>query len=57
MTGEFVAGSVEGNAILCDLWEEKSNSKPPLQIVSTSWTLYVRENMRDIREFNLDRDR
>jgi len=57
LTGWFVAGSVDGRAILWDLCEEKRSSRPPLGMVLDvniyCGCLYV----RDIREFDLDGDR
>jgi len=41
LTGEFVAGSVDGRATLWDLWEEKRSSRPPLENVIRSWDMHV----------------
>jgi hypothetical protein len=48
LTGEFVAGSVDGRAILWDLWEEKRSSRPPLdgtqfRFCDVLWVLHLLE--------------
>lgn len=57
LTGWFVAGSVDGRAILWDLCEEKRSSRPPLEI-GLDVNIYCEcLCVRDVREFDLDGDR